>query len=94
MIVIPFESADSAEQFKTFAENFVPSLVAPSEKDEEFKMIKEAYIRPQIKRIGNEIILTRDSAIDEIDQTIGPFKTITAGLNCSIKGTLAFAQPV
>lgn len=41
VIVIPFESADHAEQFKTLAENFVPSLIHESPRDEEFKMIRE-----------------------------------------------------
>ena len=38
--------------------------------------------------------MTRDSALDEIAATIGPFTAVTAVLNCSIKGSLAFAQPV
>lgn len=96
VIVIPFDNADKAEEFKAYAESFVPSKIVGAEagKDEEFKMIKEAFIRPQIKWIGNEIIFTWDSAIDEVAATIGPFTAVTAGLNCSIKGSLAFAQPV
>lgn len=47
VIVIPFENADKAEEFKSFAESFVPSKVGGlAEKDEEFKMIKDAFIKP------------------------------------------------
>ena len=37
VIVIPFETADHAEQFKIFAENFVPSMIAEPANDEEFQ---------------------------------------------------------
>lgn len=47
VIVIPFENADKAEEFKAYAESFVPSKVSgEAGKDEEFKMIKEAFIKP------------------------------------------------
>ena len=36
VFVIPFETADHAEQFKTFVENFAPSQIGPEGKDEEF----------------------------------------------------------
>lgn len=49
VIVIPFETADHAEQFKTFVENFVPSMIHETEKDEEFKTIRDAFIRPSAK---------------------------------------------
>jgi len=91
VIVIPFETADHAEQFKTLVDNFVPSLIRDSEKDEEFKAIRDAYIKPTAKRIGNDIILTRQDPIDEMIAMIGPFTAITAGLNCSFAGTMAFA---
>ena len=78
VIVIPFDSADNAEQFKTFVDNFVPSLIRDTEKDEEFKMIRDQFIKPSAKRIGNDIILTRQDPIEEMIATIGPFTAITA----------------
>ena len=69
-------------------------MIAPTEKDEEFKQIKSAFIRPLVKRIGNEIILTWDGPIDELTAMIGPFTSVTESMNCSIKGTMAFAQPL
>ena len=47
-----------------------------------------------ISRIGNELVLTAKDPIDMITATLGPFAPITSSLNCSIKSTVAFAQPL
>ena len=55
-------------------------------------MIRDQFIKPSAKRIGNDIILTRQDPIEEMIATIGPFSAITAGLNCTFAGSMAFAQ--
>jgi hypothetical protein len=102
-IVIPFDSESAAEDFKSLLETFSPEVdlmpksreeyVTDEEKEEmkaKWTAVKETYVKPNIKRIGNELVLTRSCPIEELTGIAAPAAAILNSSVNSFHGEFAF----
>lgn len=85
VIVIPSEDA---EGLKDYIENFEGFSVMGEDEKESFKQAKEAFIKPSVKRVGDEVVISRQDPVDEISPFVGGFQDVLDG-NVSMEFTLA-----
>jgi hypothetical protein len=76
VIVIPSEDA---EELKDFIENFKGLTVMGDEEKEQFQQAKEAFIKPTARRVGDEVVLSRQDPVDEIAPFVGGFQDVLDG---------------
>jgi hypothetical protein len=77
VIVIPSEDA---EELKDFIENFKGLSVLTEEgAAESFQAAKENIIKPTVKRVGDEVVFSRQDPVDEISPFVGGFQDVLDG---------------
>jgi hypothetical protein len=76
VIVIGSEDAESLKNFLETLEGF-EDIGGPS--NEEFKQHKEAFLKPVFKRVGDEVIITRQESLDELAPFLAGFQDVLDG---------------
>lgn len=76
VIVIPSEDA---EGLKDFLEGFEGLDVDGAPSKEEFAAMKEAFIKPVVRRVGDEVVVTRQDPTDEITPILAGFQDVLDG---------------
>ena len=102
--VIHFTSEDAAEEFKTFLEGDNPlyELLPDAMKEGNEESMQEQTLMawtqfrtigiPYIKRVGNDLILTRDDPFDLAVMAVQPFSSITADAHVKVRVDGAYPQ--
>uniref|UniRef100_A0A7S3N4W8 Uncharacterized protein n=1 Tax=Euplotes harpa TaxID=151035 RepID=A0A7S3N4W8_9SPIT len=79
--------SDDAESLKTFLENFDGFCVDTEEEKAKFLEDKANLLKPTFKRVGDEVVISREEPIAELEPFIGGFQDVLDG-NCSFEFTL------
>jgi hypothetical protein len=74
--------SEDAEALKDLVEN-IENTIDDADKKEEFLQAKQNILKPSVKRIGDEVIITREDPADELAPFIGGFQDVLDG-NVSI----------
>ena len=102
--VVHFTSEDAAEEFKTFLEGENPlyDLIPDAMKEGNEEMMQEQSLMawtqfrtigiPYIKRVGNDLILTRDTPFDLAVMAVQPFAGVTANTHVKIRAEGAYPK--
>ena len=72
-------SSEDAEGLKNILENIENTINIEEGEEEEFKMMKENMIQPDIRRVGNDIVITRKVGADEITPFLAGFQDVLNG---------------
>ena len=71
--------SEDAEELKDFIENFQGLTVMGDEGVESFTAAKENFIKPTVKRVGDEVVFSRQDPVDEITPFVGGFQDVLDG---------------
>ena len=78
-------SSEDAEGLKNILDHVEDAIIPGDSEDEiaEFKMMKDNLIQPDIRRVGDDVIITRKVQADEITPFVAGFQDVLNG-NVSI----------